>query len=241
MFVVFFRLYLFLPRTLLYWWKRVVAAFLDAEEEDAEFREAHHLAIRALVYCLGKRPSRVVAYLLSLPFGAVYVAVSSVLRIFHAVVRVRPLGAGEGEGDYEINFYLHSEESDGTEEPVKSSKKVTAASSKTAASSSGSSPGSEGFLSKMSSSSNNLKGPNSGAYTFADAKPDAFEAVREDQAGEADEESAIVQSKAISKGARRAKRGRAEKGQFYPGRRCLPGHQRRHCSVRHRLMEQGRT
>lgn len=206
-----------IPRFLFYWWKRVQAVFLDAEEEDEEFQEPYHAFIHCLIWLIGKRLSRILVYLFGAPFGAVYVIISSVVRIFFVVVRVKS-PEEDGDGAYPINFYLDGDDTSTVDEGPQ--KTVTAAESTKSGKESGSTKslakkassliaktGIKKTLSGMRQGSQKSddvdKDGNEGAYTFEDAKPDAFGAVPDEHE---EEHEVKPKKKPESKGAKRLKK-----------------------------------
>jgi hypothetical protein len=208
------RFYLVIPRFLCYWWKRVQAVFIDAEEEDEAFQEPYHPKIHPQIRLLGRRRARILFYAWGVRFAVVYVAVSTLLRICFVAVRVKP--RGEDSGAYELNFYL-DEDDDGIadERRTKTSKKFAALVPKVIkrkASDLMSHTGTAMGLKRQPSTaakSSGGKDQNDGAYTFADAKPDAFGVGPEDL-----DEDHEPPTKSESKGAKRLKKAMNKKSSF---------------------------
>lgn len=70
---------------------------LFSQDDDDDYQERYQTFIKILTFVLGKRLSYLLVFLVGLPFGLVYVILSSVMRIFHVVVRVKPLD-DDGDG-----------------------------------------------------------------------------------------------------------------------------------------------
>lgn len=187
------------PRFLFFWWKCVDTAFIDLDDEDEDFQEQYHAIIKCLIYLLGRKLARMLIFILGMPFGFLYVLISTVLRLFYVVVRVKE---PDEDGNYEINFYLEGDDDDGSQDGGGDSKALVASPGKSQKS------GKSGKSDKGDGESGKGQGPD-GAYTFADAKPDAFAAVPDDHP-----DAEPPKAKPESKGAKRIKKALIAKQSF---------------------------
>lgn len=185
------------PRFFFFWWKCVDTAFADLDDEDDDLHEHYHAVIKCLILLIGKKLARALILITGAPFAFLYVLISTVLRIFFVVVRVKP---GDDEGNYEINFYLEADDED-EDDAGRNNKKGASILSKLG----------KGYSSSSIAYSGSEKGHGpDGAYTFADAKPDAFAPVPDENPDEVEDDKPKVESK----GAKRMKKKLEAKQSF---------------------------